>query len=120
MTRPKVEMMTDEQRRTLNAACGDLAAQIDWHGHRLSHDDFRHMLSGTVLGWRTVPQIDTGEGQAGFIMLGSSSLSLTKANAAKAIELAFAIGDCPEGQGLDCEPVRWCAVICKLRFLADE
>ena len=117
---PKIEMMTPEQQRTLNAACGDLADQVLWHGHRLTKDYYRWMLSGTVMGWLAVPQIDVGNGGHGFIMLGGSSLGLTKANAAKAIDIAFAIGDFPEGQGLDCEPVRWCPVICKLRFLVEE
>ena len=46
--------MSDAQRRLLNAACGDLT-QLRWHGFRLTKDDYRHLLSGTVLGWRTMP-----------------------------------------------------------------
>lgn len=113
------EMITDEQRRTLNAACGDLSAQIEWHGFRLSKDDWRHMLSGTVKGWRMMPGIDRGEGP-GFIMLGGSSMTLTKEQASDAITQAFLIGDDPSSQGLNCAPVRWCAVICRLRFIAEE
>jgi hypothetical protein len=115
----KPEMITDEQRKTLNAACGDLAAQIEWHGFRLTRDDWRHMLSGTVKGWRMMPGIDMGEGP-GFIMLGGSSLTLTKEQASDAITLAFQIGDDPQSQGLRCNPVRWCAVICKLRWIVKE
>lgn len=112
-------MMNPAQQRTFNAACGDLAGQIDWHGHRLSKDDWRHMLSGTVLGWRIVPSVDLGNGESGFIMLGGSSMRLTQSEAAKAIEMAFLIGDHPEGQGLNCPPVRWCPAICKLRFIVN-
>jgi hypothetical protein len=61
--------MSDAQRRLLNAVCGDLAQQIKWHGFRLSKDDWRHMIAGTMLGWRMMPGIDMGEGPK-FIMLG--------------------------------------------------
>lgn len=108
------------QRNLLNAACGDLAAQIRWHGNRLSKDDWRHLLAGTVLGWRMMPAIDRGEGIAqGFIMLGGSSMNLNKEDCAKAIDMAFLIGDCPEGQGLRAHPVRWCQSVVGARWIAD-
>ena len=99
--------MTDAQRRMLNAVCGDLSRQLVWHGNRLSRDDWRHLLAGTMLGWRMMPAIDRGEGAAGFIMLGGSSLDLTKTQATDAIACGLAIGDSPESQGLSCAPVRW-------------
>jgi hypothetical protein len=117
----KVEYSTNDQRKLFNAACGDLSAQIKWHGFKLSKDDWRHMLSGTVMGWRMMPGIDKGEGTAaGLIMLGGSSLDLTKRQCTEAIELAFLIGDHPQGQGLEAEPVKWCAVVCLARFVAEE
>ena len=110
-----------EQRKLLNAACGDLASQLAWHGNKLTLDDWRHLLSGTVLGWRMMPAIDMGEGVApGFIMLGGSSMKLNTSQCAKAIEMAFAIGDHPEGQGINAKPVRWCAVVCGVRWVAEE
>lgn len=114
------ELSTLEQRKLFNAACGDLANQLSWHGNRLTKDDFRHMISGTVLGWRMMPGIDNGEGRQGFIMLGGSSLDLSKQQCTEAIELAFAIGDCPEGQGINSPPVRWCAVVCGARWIDDR
>ena len=117
MTTTRREMMTDEQRNTLNAACGDLAAQVVWHGNRMSKDDWRHFLSGTVLGWRMMPAYDKGEGAPGFIMLGGSSLKLTKHQASLAIEMAFHIGDDPQSQHLNCPPVRWCQAVVMARFI---
>lgn len=114
------EFSTLEQRKLFNAACGDLSDQLRWHGNRLSKDDWRHLLSGTVLGWRMMPAIDNGEGRQGFIMLGGSSLDLTKRQCTEAIEMAFAIGDHPEGQGIDAKPVRWGAVVCGARWIAEE
>lgn len=116
-----VELSTQEQRNLLNAACGDLATQIEWHGFRLSKDDWRHMLSGTMLGWRLMPGIDRGEGQAGLIMLGGSSLDLNKSQCTDAITQAFLIGDDPSTQGLKSSPVRWCKAVCCARWIVlDE
>ncbi len=109
-----------EQLNLLNAACRDLSMQISWHGNRLSLDDWRHMLSGTILGWRMMPAIDRGEGAAGFIMLGGSSLNLNKEQCTDAITLAFSIGDDPESQGIKAAPVRWCASVCGARWIAEE
>lgn len=100
--------MTDKQRKMLNMVCGDLERCIVWHGNqRLSKDDWRHFLSGTVRGWRMVHGICRGEGAPGFVMLGSSSLDLSKTLAKDAITCALQIGDRPDEQGLKCPPARW-------------
>lgn len=57
-------MMTPKQQRMLNAICGDLAAGLSWHGQRLTKDDWRHMVAGTMLRWRLMPTIDRGQGGA--------------------------------------------------------
>lgn len=103
--------MTDKQRRMLNAVCGDLSAQVSWHGFRLSKDDWRHMLSGTMLGWRLMPAIDRGQGAAGFIMLGGSSLKLTRSQCADAITQALHIGDHPDEYSLESAPAQWCDAV---------
>ena len=110
---------TQEQRNTLNAACGDLAKQIEWHGFRLSKDDFRHLLSGTVLGWRMYPGVDMGVGPPGFIMLGGSSLDLSRERCTDALTLAFSIGDDPSSQGLKSPPVRWCKSVIGARYIVE-
>ena len=117
---PWKEALTEQQRKILNAACGDLSDQIRWHGNKLSKDDWRHLIAGTVLGWRMMPAIDMGQGAAGFIMLGGSSLDLKKDQCIDAITMAFHIGDDPSSQGLKSEPVRWCAAVVKARWLVDE
>lgn len=113
--------MTHKQQKMLNACCGDLAQQIQWHGNRLSKDDYRHLFSGMALGWRMMPAYDRGEGAAGFVMLGGSSLNMSKTQAADAITMALHVGDHPEEQNLKCKPVRWCdAVLRGLGFSAAE
>lgn len=100
-------MMTPKQQRMLNAICGDLAAGLSWHGQRLTKDDWRHMVAGTMLGWRLMPAIDRGQGAPGHIMLGGSSLKLTRSLACDAITVLVQIGDHPEEQGMRAKPVRW-------------
>lgn len=112
--------MTDAQRRMLNAACGDLARGLRWHGLKLSKDDYRHILSGTLLGFRTMPGIELGDGKRGWIMLGGSSLDLTREQATDAITLAFQIGDRPEEQGLKSPPVDWCDVVRLARGITND
>lgn len=121
MSEPWLDFLTDAQRRLLNSACGDLAANLPWHGGiRLSKDDYRHMISGTVLGWRSMPGIVDESGQRGWIMLGGSSLDLSKAQCTEAITLAFFIGDHPGEQDLDADPVPWCDVVCLARGIDPE
>jgi hypothetical protein len=110
--------MTDAQRRLMNAACGDLE-QMRWFGKRLSKDDWRHLLSGTVLGWRIMPGVDMGNGDRQMIMLGGSSLELTRTQATDAITMAFYVGDAPHEQGLTCKPVAWCYVVRMARGISD-
>lgn len=112
--------MSDAQRRLLNAAMGDLAEQVRWHGFKLTKDDFRHLICGTVLGWRTLPAWDNGDGRQGVIMLGGSSLDLSKDQATDAITMAFLLGDDPASQGITAQPVRWCEVICLARWIVED
>lgn len=114
------QRMTDEQRRLLNAACGDLAQHLLWHSIRLSKDDYRHLICGTLLGFRTVPGIELGDGKRGWIMLGGSSLDLTRTQATDAITLAFHLGDFPAEQDIDAPNVPWCDVVCGARGITDS
>lgn len=114
------EGMTRKQQKLLNAACDDLSAQIDWHGNRLTKADFRHMIAAAVLSSRLMPSINTGEGGPALIMLGRSSKDFTKSEATTAIRMAFDIGDNPQDQNLNAQPVRWCATVVLARWISDE
>ena len=67
-----------------------------------------------------VPAIDRGQGAAGFIMLGGSSLDLNKEQTSEALDLVFSIGDDPASQGINAQPVRWCKSVVGARWLSDE
>ncbi|MDQ3230034.1 MAG: recombination protein NinB [Pseudomonadota bacterium] len=113
--------MTREQQKLLNAACGDLAAQIIWHDNAsLTKDDWRHTIAAAVLGIRMIRAINTGEGGPGLIMLGRSSLDFTRTQATKAIRMAFDIGDNPEDQDLHVAPVRWGPIVTLARYVVMD
>lgn len=100
-------MMTPEQQRMLNTIGSDLADGLPWHGQCLTRDDWRHMVAGTMLGWRLMPAIDRGQGVPGMIMLGGSSLKLTRSMECDAITALVQIGDHPEDEGLRPKPLGW-------------
>jgi len=114
------EPMSRKQQRLLNAACGDLADQLRWHGIVFSKDDFRHFLSAIALGERLVPGYNDGMGPPGLIRMARSSTELNKTQATQVINMAFDIGDNPSDQGIQARPVRWCEVVTKVRFISDE
>lgn len=112
--------MSRAQQKLLNAACQDLSDNVRWHGVVLSKDDWRHVLSATILGDRLIPGINMGEGAPGLIRLPRSSLELTKTQATKAIHTAFEIGDHPADQGLDIPPIRWGPLVTLARFVTED
>ena len=102
---------TEAQRRMLNAVCGDLAKQIDWHGCRMDKDDWRHFLCAVATKAKFVPGWRSGEGEAGFVCLGKSSLKTTKSEMKTAINIGLDIGDRPEDQDIKARPVSWCDAV---------
>ena len=70
-----LNLITWKQMCALNAHCGDLEKQAQWHGRKLGKDSWRHLF---IAGYRqdsiTVPNF-TGDG---FIVLGGSSRELTR------------------------------------------
>lgn len=115
-----LEMITEEQRKTLNAACGDLSAQVNWHGFRLSKDDWRHLLAGMARNRRLVPAPDMGDGEHQMILLGGSSKELSKCQASDALTLGFSIGDDPGNYGLTQARVKWCKAVVLARWIEKE
>lgn len=100
--------ITPKQRKMLNAVCDCLGNQMHWHGNRLHKDDWRHLLSAVAAGQKMFPGWEYGDGRPqGFIMLGKSSMSLTKSEASDAITMGLQLGDDPSSQHINARPVRW-------------
>lgn len=64
-----------------------LADQIDWHGQKLSPQDWKDMLTSTLRKQRVAPGID-----GGFVVFGERTKTYTKAQFSELIELIMAFG----------------------------
>lgn len=116
MKMPWQEMRSGEQNDLFQAACGDLSAGWDWHGHRMSKDDWRHLICAFVLNKRPVPGIE-----GGLVVLGGSSRDLKLQQATDAITLAFAMGDAPwDYDKSKQDRIQWCPVVRAARGIPDN
>lgn len=109
-------LKTEEQNNVLQDACHDLSAQLTWCGHRLSQDEWRHLICAAILNVKTVRGIN-----GGLVTLGGSSRRLNKEQGSDAIELAFSIGDAPwEYDPSQYEQVKWTDSVLLARGIAPE
>jgi hypothetical protein len=83
-----------EQKRSLDqnahlwAILGDISEQVEWYGQRLLSEDWKHILTaGLKREQRVAPGID-----GGFVVLGTSTSRMTKAELSELIEFAYAFG----------------------------
>ncbi len=80
---------TTDQNALMWASLTEIARQVEWHGLKLSADDWKLMLmAGLNQEMRLVPNIEGN----GFVNLGRSSSDLSKAEMGDLIELIFAFG----------------------------
>jgi hypothetical protein len=83
----KKEKRSSEQNRKLWATLGEIANQVEWYGEKLTADDWKHILSASLIKQRAVPGID-----GGFVVLGLSTSKMDKAEMSELLELAMAFG----------------------------
>lgn len=77
-----------EQNAHLWAILGDISEQVEWYGQRLLSEDWKHILTaGLKREQRVAPGID-----GGFVVLGTSTSRMTKAELSELIEFAYAFG----------------------------
>jgi len=80
---------TTDQNSIMWASLTEIARQVEWHGLKLSADDWKLLLmAGLNQEMRLVPNIEGN----GFVNLGRSSSDLSKAEMGDLIELIFAFG----------------------------
>ena len=82
--RPK---RSNDQNAMMWALLTDVSKQVDWHGHRLSPDDWKQVFTASLLHQRAVPGID-----GGFVVLGTSTSKMSKQTLSDLIELILAFG----------------------------
>ena len=81
------ETRSSKQNRRMWAMLGEIAAQVDWYGQKLSADDWKHVLSASLRKQRAVPGID-----GGFVVLGLSTSKMSKGEMVELQELIEAFG----------------------------
>lgn len=92
---------TTDQNALMWASLTEIARQVEWHGLRLSADDWKLIfLAGLNQEMRLVPNIEG----TGFVNLGRSSSDLSKAEMGDLIEIIFKFGaergvEFSDGQG---------------------
>lgn len=75
------------QNALLWSILGELATQVDWHGQKLSADDWKNVLSSGLKKQRVVPGID-----GGFVVMGQATSRMSKSEFSELCELALAFG----------------------------
>ena len=76
-----------EQNRRLWSLLSDLAHQVNWHGNKLTADEWKCVMSASLKRQKVVPGLD-GE----FVVLGQSTSKMTRAEMAELQELIEAFG----------------------------
>ena len=77
-----------ESNAKMWAMLGEVAAQLTWHGLKLSPDDWKNMFTASLKRQRSVPNIDGN----GFVMLGESTSRMTVSEMNDLITLMDAFG----------------------------
>ena len=73
--------------RAMWAVLADVAAQVEWHGQKLSAEDWKAIFSAALRKQRVAPGLD-----GGFVVLGQSTRKFTKAEMSDMLELIAAFG----------------------------
>ena len=66
----------------------DISKQTDWHGIKLSPDEFKDLLSAGLVKSKVVPNIEGN----GFVILGQRTSKMSKRDMSELVELIFAFG----------------------------
>ena len=90
----KLELTIKREKRSLDqnallwSCLTDLSKQVEWYGQKLTKEEFKDLLTAGLKKQKAIPGID-----GGFVMVGSSTSSMTKEEMSDLITLAHAFGD---------------------------
>ena len=78
---------TPNQNAKLWPLLRDIKTQVEWHGFKLTEEDWKHVFTASLSKQRAVPGID-----GGFVVLGQSTSKMSKERFRDLIELIYAFG----------------------------
>ena len=81
------ETRSSAQNARMWAMLQDVADQVEWHGRRLSKEDWKHIFSASLKKQDAVPGID-----GGFVVLGQSTSKMTAGEMGDLMTLMEAFG----------------------------
>jgi hypothetical protein len=76
-----------DQNAKLWACLSDLASQVVWHGQRLEASEWKDVMTAALKRQKVVPGLE-----GGFVVLGSSTSRMGKAELSELIDLIHAFG----------------------------
>ena len=83
----KPKTRTTAQNALLWSLLADISKQVDWHGQKLSSEDWKNLFSASLKQQRSVPGID-----GGLVVLGQSTSRMTTKEMSDLCELIQAFG----------------------------
>lgn len=81
------EKRSDAQNRRMWAMLRDISQQVDWHGNKLSDDEWKDVFTAALKRQKVVPGLD-----GGFVVCGQRTSKMTKAEMCELQELMEAFG----------------------------
>lgn len=84
VTEPKRSMV---QNALMWVLLGELAEQVNWHGQKLTAENWKDMCTAALKRQQVVPGID-----GGFVVLGTSTRKMTKLEMSELIDFIMAFG----------------------------
>ena len=76
-----------EQNSKLWALLHDLSVQVNWHGNKLTEENWKDILSAALKQQKVVPGID-----GNFVVLGQRTSKMNKKDFSELLELIYAFG----------------------------
>jgi hypothetical protein len=83
----KPKTRTLDQNAKLWALLTDLSEQVDWHGQKLTPDEWKIVMTASIRRQRVLPGID-----GGFVAIGESTSKMTVKEFSDLVELIHAFG----------------------------
>jgi hypothetical protein len=83
----KQKTRTLEQNALMWALLDDLSKQVNWHGNRLTAEEWKDVLSASLKAQKVVPGVD-----GGFVVIGARTSQMTKREMSDMCELIYAFG----------------------------